>query len=173
MKYRIEALTEHHVKEQFSCGQENLDIFLKKNALHYQRKNIAKTYVIVEENSPASPHKQGVVLGFYTLSVASVLPAEVGMRWPKHPVPVALLARLARDLSQKKCGLGEILFADAAKRVVEVSKITGCHALVTDAKDTAAANFYRRFGMISFHSHPLKMFLPIETLRLALEEKKE
>jgi hypothetical protein len=113
----------------------------------------------------------GVVLGFYTLSVASVLPAEVGMRWPKHPVPVALLARLARDLSQQKCGLGEILFADAARRVVEISNITGCHALVTDAKNDAAASFYKRFGMLSFHCLPLKLFLPIETLRRALEEK--
>ena len=171
MKYRIEALTADHAIEQFSCGENVLDLFLKKNALNYQRKNIAKTYVIFEENSQKLSLNHPVVLGFYTLSVASVLPAEVGIRWPKHPVPVALLARLARDLSQKKCGLGEILFADAALRVIDVSKITGCHALVTDAKNEAAVAFYKRFGMISFHGHPLKLFLPIETLRRALERK--
>ncbi len=170
MNYKIEVFSENHIAEKFSCGDENLDVFLKKNALHYQRKNIAKTYVIIEDNSDNIQINHKLILGFYTLSVTSVLPAEVGMRWPKHPVPVALLARLARDLTQKKRGLGEILFADAAMRVVEVSKITGCHALVTDAKNSAAADFYKRFGMIPFHSHHLKLFLPLDTLRSAIEK---
>jgi hypothetical protein len=167
MNLRIEMLTDQHLCDQFSCGEEYPDVFLKKNAVHYQRKNIAKTYVITSE---IADEGQGTVLGFYTLSVASVLPASVGVRWPNHPVPVALMGRLARDISQIKCGLGEILFADAAKRVIKISTFMGCYALVTDAKNTAAADFYKRFGMVSFPSQPLKLFITVETLRKALAE---
>ena len=52
----------------------------------------------------------GAVLGFYTLSALSVqlasLPKQLSRKLPRHPVPCALIGRLAVDRSAKGHGLG-------------------------------------------------------------------
>jgi GNAT superfamily N-acetyltransferase len=104
-------------------------------------------------------------MGYYTLSAGSInvaeLPISLKQRLPNYPVPVALLGRLAIDKSYQRQGLGTILLADAVQRVEQVSEVLAVYAIVVDALNSTAANFYQQFGFIAFTEQPLKLFLPL------------
>lgn len=69
------------------------------------------------------------------------------------------MGRLAVDERFKGQGLGAVLLADALLRARH-SEIAA-YALIVDAKDEAAANFYRHHGFIALESEPLTLFLPL------------
>ena len=68
------------------------------------------------------------------------------------------MGRLAVDRAFKSQGLGGTLLADALTRVIK-SEIAA-YALVVDAKDNTAANFYRHHGFLDISNKPLTLFLP-------------
>lgn len=88
------------------------------------------------------------------------LPAEVVRRLPRYPSVTAVrMGRLAVDNVFKGQGLGGALLADALTRVIRSD--IAAYALVVDAKDEVAANFYRHHGFIETGSRPLTLFLPL------------
>ena len=140
---------------------EALDRYFREQVTQDVRRHVTACYVAVEAAT-------GKVAGYYTLSAASVLladlPEELAQRLPRYPsVPVARLGRLAVD--QAYCGrpLGAALLWDAAARALrsEVAVV----ALVVDAKDDAAEAFYRHHGFVSFGSLPKQLVLPLTELR--------
>ncbi len=88
-------LTARHRVEDFDCGNESLNLYLKRFALTNTASGTARTYV-------ATAIGEASVIGYYSLAAASVekaqVPERVGKGTPNHPVPVVLLARLAVDL---------------------------------------------------------------------------
>jgi len=70
------------------------------------------------------------------------LPAGLVKKLPRHPVPVARMGRLTVDTSTKGKGLGKLLMVDAMRRVQTASELIGVFALLVDAKDDSAKNFY-------------------------------
>src|SRR5438874_470174 len=90
--WQIEHLDSTHQRQEFVCGKPPLDDFLKSLVSQYEKRNLGRTYVAVRPGE-----KQ--VCGYYTLASGSVpfahIPAKAAKKLPKHPVPVALLGRLA------------------------------------------------------------------------------
>lgn len=90
-KPQIEKLTKAHNVDRFDSGTAALNDYLKRFALVNQSAGGAQTYV-------AALGKE--VVGYYSLSTGSVQFEEAPERTRKglarHPVPVVLLARLAR-----------------------------------------------------------------------------
>jgi ribosomal protein S18 acetylase RimI-like enzyme len=72
------------------------------------------------------------------------------------------MGRLAVDQTLKGQGLGGALLADALNRAAR-SEIAA-YALMVDAKDEAAAAFYRHHGFIALPDLPLTLFLPLATV---------
>jgi GNAT superfamily N-acetyltransferase len=110
------------------------------------------------------------IAGFYTLAAASVLltdlPSSTGKKLPRYPtVPAVRMGRLAVDQRFKGLGLGGALLADALARAAH-SEIAAC-AMVVDAKDKKAADFYQHHGFIPFPNSPLTLFLPLATASTA------
>ena len=64
----------------------------------------------------------------------------------RHPIPVLLLARLAVDARFRGEGLGTQLVRDAALLTAKLSKLVGIRALIVDAKDERARQFYERLN---------------------------
>ena len=99
----------------------------------------AKCFVAVE--SEASER----ILGFYTLSPASVLhartPEIVRRGLGRYDVPVFRLGRLAVDLNAQGRGLGGDLLLAAGARALVVAEHVGGVALLIDAKDQRAAEW--------------------------------
>lgn len=160
--WRIERLGRTHDRTSFACGKPALDEFILRRAGQYEKRSLGRTYVAVR---PADSR----VLGYYTLAAGSIafqnLPDEIARRLPGHPVPVALLARLAVDREAQGRGLGEALLFDALRRCLELAHGIGIHAVDVEAIDYQARSFYVRFGFVPLPDDELHLFLPIATIR--------
>jgi GNAT superfamily N-acetyltransferase len=157
----IMPLGKLHDRAAFSCGVERLDHYLQRQASQDIRRRIAQMFVCTRS-------QESQVLGFYTLSAIAVdvgsLPENLSRKLPRHPVPCALIGRLAVDQSAMGHGVGKMLLADAVKRTVRVSDEIAIHAMVVDAKDDSAKQFYRGFGFISLNDPPMRLFLPLKSI---------
>jgi GNAT superfamily N-acetyltransferase len=158
----------------FGCGKHALDDYFARHALPNDQAGIGRAYVLRRslEDGEAVPR----VLGFYTLSMASVasegIAAALVKRLPRYPMPVALVGRLAVDERAQGRRIGERLLTDALRRVVDASELVGCLGIIVDAKDEGAERFYVKYGFTSLHSEgwPRRMFLSIGTARSAFLE---
>jgi predicted N-acetyltransferase YhbS len=149
-----------HDLTAFDCGVPALNNYLQKFALPNQQGQSARTYVATRGER---------VVGYYTLAAASArreeTPARVAKGQAAHPVPVILLARLAVDVREKGKGLGKGLLKDAVLRVVQVSEVVGCRAVMVHAKDESAKAFYQRFGFEPSPADPLRLFLLMKDIK--------
>lgn len=160
---KIEPLGKHHDRAVFSCGLPELDRYLARQAGQDVRRRIARVFVCTAGDSDT-------VLGYYTLSALAVdlsaLPQELSRKLPRHPVPCALIGRLAVDRSARGHGLGRMLLADAIKRTRSASDIVAIHAIVVDAKNRTAKQFYEGFGFTPMEQYPMRLFLPLGPIHL-------
>lgn len=161
----IAPLSPHHDRRAFSCGVDPLDRYLQTQATQDIRRRIANCFVATSANS-------NIIAGYYTFSAASVpmldLPSETAKRLPRYPVvPAALIGRLAIDRQYRGRGLGAALLFDAIARAARAD--TAIFAALVDAKDDAAAAFYRHHGFQPFAARPRTLFLPIGTALKLLE----
>ncbi len=114
--WRIELLDPTHDRSGFRCGKPSLDEFLRSLVSQYEKRRLGRTYVAVLPNDRR-------VYGYYTLAAGSALiqhlPPKAARKLPKHPVPVALLGRLAVDQAAQGRGLGARLLIDALRRCLD------------------------------------------------------
>lgn len=157
---RIEPLGSHHDRAAFFCGEPALDRYIRQQASQDARRRVAQVFV-------AAAEKPEQIAGYYTLSAASFekdqLPEALAKRLPHYPVPAAVIGRLAVDNRYQRQGLGEMLLLDAIHRVIEAGKVVGVYAVVVDAKNNRAREFYERYGFKPFVSSPHRLFLPLKT----------
>jgi predicted GNAT family N-acyltransferase len=160
--YRVEALGKQHDRSGFTCGSEPLDTYLKVQAGQDARKRVAAIFVLCERASNR-------VVGFYSLSAISVdigsWPEDVVKKLPRYPVvPATLLGRLAIDRQLQGRGAGEYLLMDALHRSWQTSRQVASVAVVVDAKDRRAVEFYKRYEFIPFADPPIRLFLPMSVI---------
>ena len=108
------------------------------------------------------------LLGFFTLSICQVLAEDVPSKWARKlpdNIPAIRLGRLAVAGSQQGAGLGKALLVEAISKTAQVSELIAGIGLFVDAKDAQAASFYAKFGFQEVSGRPLKLFLPMETVR--------
>ena len=58
-----------------------------------------------------------------------------------------------------------MLLMEAIHRTVLISEQGGGIGLFVDAKDGSARSFYEHYGFLALPGNPLRLFLPIQTLR--------
>lgn len=159
MKLQITALNAEHQRKQFDCGDASLNNYLQQYARQNVKHRINKVFVATDQAFAQT------ILGYYTLGAGSIrvddLPSAHKRRLPNYPVPVALLGRLAVNKQHQGQRLGTVLLADAVQRVEQASEVLAVYAIVVDALNPSAAEFYRQFGFIAFSEQPLKLFLPL------------
>ncbi len=166
----IKPLEPSHDRKAFDCGIPVLNDFLYKTARQHREKGLSNTFVLLNENNPQE------ILGFFTLSFlevdAAVLPGEYSRRLPKSSrLPAAKLARLAVDKRQQGKGYGNLLVAEAVRRIITaINTSGGITGFFVDAKDEHAKRFYLRYGFISLQDTPLTLFLPLKTLLMGMEK---
>lgn len=173
-RFRIEAFDPgRHERKDFSCGADQLDNFLKLSARKQQKGDFTRVWVAV-----APPSLR--VLGYYAINshaiTTSDLPGDAAKKAPRHGrVGAAYLSMFAVDRKMQGQGLGRALLFDAFKRIAAVSEQVGIYALVLDVLDDGDAEamakrkaFYEDAGFISFPSQPLRMFMPVDTVRRVL-----
>lgn len=164
MPVRFESLHRRHDRAAFASGVPVLDDWFRTRATQDQRRHVAQVFVALDE--------QGIV-GFYSLSMFTLvldsLPEGLARKLPKYDaIPAALIGRLARHERAKGSGVGDLLVADAVKRVLAAAESVAAYAIVVDAKDDRGRSFYESHGFISLSSRPNRLFLLTETATAAL-----
>ncbi len=152
--FQVEKLRREHPVEDFDCGKEALNRFLVRFALTNQLASASQTYVGLADSA---------IAGFYTLVVGEIAYAAAPERLSKglacHPVPVAILARLAVSIDWQGKGVGAGLLKDAMKRTLQAADIIGIRAFIVHAKDGDAKRFYERFNFTPSPTDPLHLYL--------------
>lgn len=161
-KYRIEPLQKHHERSVFQCGTEELDRYLHQQAGQEERRNVAMPFVLTEPPVPD-------VIGYYSLSSLGVeheaWPLEIAKKLPRYPqLPVTLLGRLAVDIRHRGGGLGKGLLMDALYRSWQASRQIGSMAVIVDAIDQKAREFYEAFDFVAFPDEERRLYLPMATI---------
>ena len=157
----IEPLNRHHKRAAFFCGIESLDRYLKRQSNQDIKRQVSRVFVARGRQDKTR------VLGYYTLSTLSidlsVLPEKLAKKLPKHPIPAALIGRLAVDISVQGKGIGKILLSNAIKRTLAVSDDIAIYAIVVDAINEEAESFYMQYGFAHLSSEGKRLFLPLKS----------
>lgn len=154
---RIEKLSPHHDRQRFDCGVEELNSYLIKYSGQHERKGIGRTYVATAQDDLR-------VLGYYTISSSAVAFDVVPENLPRHPVPVALVGRLAVNHIARGQRLGETLLIHALQSAQRAAKIVGIYAVVVDALDESPKSFYLKYGFNRLTDDALHLYLPMRAV---------
>jgi predicted GNAT family N-acyltransferase len=155
-------LNSTHKKDNFNCGKDLLDGYIKRQAGQDVKKRLSACFVLIDNENN--------VTGYYTLSNSSIsrelLPLEIIRKLPPtyYNLPITLLGRLAIDNSNFGKGMGEKLLMDALKRafLTSIHQIASM-AVVVDPIDNEAISFYEKYGFILIPNSG-KMFLTMNTI---------
>src|SRR6218665_1665644 len=140
---QLPPLDTAHDRATFRSDSGPLNRYLREQVTQDIRRRVAACFVAWVDGQR--------IARYYTLSSASLLladlPASTGKKVPPYAGgPAVRMGCLAVDQAFKGQGLGGALLADALDRAArsEIAAFT----LMVDAKDEAAAAFYRHHGFI-------------------------
>ena len=156
--WREEAIANAHDRKSFDGGNADLNAYLTRYARQSHEAGSAKTYCAIDAADGRT------ILGFSTIS-----PGQIEL----HRVPLAArpdgggryalggfrLARLAVAKAFQGRGLGGRLLANAVQRCMRVSAEVGGTALLIDAKDEAAADWYCLYGAMPLDDRALSLVM--------------
>src|ERR1700722_16197804 len=160
--WQIERLSTKHERSAFDCGKPALNDWLSQRASQWDKKDLARTYVLV-------PQGKETVVGYYCLSNHHVrfdaVPADQSKGIPTIDVPVVLVGRLAVSQSNQHQGLGGVLLVDALHRISTLANSVGVRAVEVHAIDEDARKFYVKYGFVSLVDNPNHLWLPMSVVR--------
>lgn len=160
-----EPLAAVHDVSGFSCGKPALDHWLKSRALSNQEKGFTAVLVV---------HEAGRVVGYYGLAptavVPSILPRLIRTGQSPDPVPCLLLGQLATHTGWAGRGIGTGLVKHALQRCVQAAELIGGRALMVNAVDAEAAQFWQRRGFLPTRDDPLVLLRSIAAIAASLVE---
>ncbi len=166
--YQIEPLGKHHNREEFICGIDSLDLYLKTQASQDMRRKANAVFVMVPLNIPNK------IVGYFTLCAYGLSPGTIPeaakKHLPRYPlVSATLIGRLAISREFQGKGLGSLLLAEALRKAYENAAVVGSSMIVVDAIDDHAMQFYQAHGFIQLPDS-MRLVLPIQTVAKLLPE---
>ncbi|RDI74402.1 GNAT-type Acetyltransferase [Gaiella occulta] len=164
---RPEPLGKHHRLDQFDCGEQALDKWLRRHARGAHASGSARVFVTTLEDGQT-------VVGYYALAAAQVAPENAAARALKgqpraRPVAAILLAGLAVDRGHQGAGLGRSLLQDVLLRCLEAAEAIGARVLLVHATHDAAEAWYMQYGFEESPTDPLHLMTLLEDVRASLK----
>lgn len=163
-----------HDRTAFSCGVEQVDNYFKKTANKLQKANNVRLFVMTASSNE--------VIGFYAINAHAIhyeeLPKKYARNRPSHGnIPAAYISMIGRDEKCKSQNYGADLLVDALSRLAMVADQLGISIVMLDVLDCGDATktarrktLYESYGFQSLESNPLRMFLPIVSVRTLVAE---
>jgi GNAT superfamily N-acetyltransferase len=162
----IEQLTRQHNRKNFDCNVPELNNYLQKQAMQHAKSGVSRTFVLADDKNN--------IQAYYSLSMGSLdksfLPQNLQKKFPHHPLPIVRLGRLAVDKNYQGQGLGKRLLVHALQKCYLLSKDIGMVAVVIDAKNQRAKDFYLQFEFDNLPEQDLTLWLPVGALRGLFEK---
>jgi GNAT superfamily N-acetyltransferase len=161
-RFRFERLATHHNRPAFESEDPELDHYFRHLARQDVRRRLTTVYVMDDADS-------GLVVGFYTLSAASVpadhLPEEVTRSLPHYKeFPALLIGRLAIDHRYQGMGRGGELLSAALRLAFQTTDHVGAAFVLVDAKNDLVQRFYERYSFAPILGDGLRLFLPMRSV---------
>ena len=157
---RWERLKRDHPRRQFTCGQSEVDQWLRTKAWQHQKKHLSVTKVMLDADDR--------IAGYYTLATGQVdfsdLPAKIAKRLPRRFLPVAVLAWLGVSSDRQGLGTGRLLLAQALRDCYEAGDTFAFVAVVLDCLNDAAKAFYQKWEFQELPGHPYRLFVSHQQL---------
>lgn len=158
----LARLSRHHDRERFNCGEPSLDEWLRVYASQFDRRDLARTYVLGEPGDVR-------VLGYFALANHAInyneLPPQYSRPLPKVDLPTVLLGRLAVDKRLQGQGVGKRLLLEVLSRCERLAAETGILGVEVSALSESAKEFYRSFGFFELLDDPSKLLLTMREIR--------
>ena len=152
--------TKIHDCAGFDCGVPELNEYLNRYASQDRQRNIAQIYVLVDSAQPPK------ILGYYAISAAQIdvdqLSEKDKRKLPKYPIPCFRMGRFAISQDLRGRGIGKILLGCAVDRCLKARQQVAAFALIVDAKDKTAKEFYEHFGFVAFADNAMSLYLVIK-----------
>ncbi len=156
-------LADSHYTDDFDCGEQTLNDWLRRRARANQASEASRTYVVCEEKCVAA---------YYALASGAIAQADVPGRFRRNmpnPIPVVVLARLAVDRNYQSRGVGRALFRDAGRRVINAADTIGIRGIVVHAISEKARKFYLTLGFDPCRADSMTLVVTLQDLRAALD----
>lgn len=165
---------EKHDRTAFSCGIDQVDNFFKKTANKLSKADNLRVWVMTDPKS--------VLIGFYATNAHSVdyqnLPTKYARTRPGHgQLPAAYISMIGVDNSFQGKGYGGDLLVDCLRRLAQASEALGIAVVLLDVLDCGSPDqvkrrlaLYRGYGFEPLSTQPLRLFLPMATVKAILEE---
>lgn len=175
-RYIIEPFDpEKHDRAAFSCGVEQVDNYFKKTANKLHKTGNVRLYVMRTAESE--------IIGFYAINAHALdytdLPKKYARTRPGHGnIPAAYISMIGRDERFRGGGFGGDLLIDALLKIAQAADHLGLAVVMLDVLDCGDPGrterrkaLYEGYGFRSLAAEPLRMFLPMATVRMVIEEE--
>jgi GNAT superfamily N-acetyltransferase len=147
------VLAGEHYVDDFQCGSEPLDAWIKTRARANQASGASRTWVVLEGQ---------VVVAYYASASAAVIreAAPKAMRRNQPEIlPAVLLSRLAVHSDHQGRGIAAALLKHFMLKAFEVSERVGVRVVLVHAKEDGVRGFYEKYGFIQSPVDHLTLFL--------------
>jgi ribosomal protein S18 acetylase RimI-like enzyme len=166
---------EKHDRTAFSCGIDQVDNFFRKTANKLSKADNLRVWVMTDPG--------GALIGFYAANAHSVdytdLPAKYARTRPGHgQIPAAYISMIGVDSGFQGKGYGGDLLIDCLRRLAQASEALGVAVVMLDVLDCGEPEqverrlaLYRGYGFAPLPTHPLRLFLPMATVKALIAEE--
>lgn len=156
-----ERLAGTHNRALFASGAPELDFYLQRQAGQDRKRHLTAVYVLADD--------AGRIIGYYAMSQDSLtveeLPDAMGKKLPsKRKVPCTLLGRLAVDKNFHGRGYGREILYNALNRAAAMNQEIAFFAVIVDAKDQKAKEFYQRYNFVALKNQSMRLFMPMRDI---------
>ena len=163
-----------HDRAAFSCGIEQVDNFFKKTANRLAKADNVRLWAMTTP--------EGDLVGFYAANAHSVdyqeLPDRYARTRPGHgSIPAAYISMIGVDVRFQGRGYGGDLLVDALTQIARASEALGIAVVILDVLDCGdpgtverRLKLYQGYGFEPFPSRPLRLFMPIATVRTVIAD---
>ena len=127
---KAERLAKYHDLSQFDCEDEDINDFIKNEALLYQEKKVANTTIFIYNED---------IIGFCSIAADSLklkVPEKIQHEVDGKPIkefPAIKIARLGRDKKYKSLKVGEGILKWALGHILECSDMVAVRFVTLDA----------------------------------------
>ena len=160
----FEALTAQHDLSRFHSGNSRLDTYLRQEALKEQSGDLARVFIAIDtEEDPQRP------VGYIALKTTGVFVSSLPLPIPSDTfLNPAEIAYLARDVTWRGKGLGEILLLEAMDRIERLSPEIGLPGIFLTATKEGAT-LYERLFFQRIDPDEMDYYLPMVAVREILQ----